>query len=232
VPERIVWTGILESDGNETVTTIMFADRESKTKLTMLQTFSIETDSTRGTREDWPQTLEHLAQDVATLWQIRARICRRRKMEASTNLVTEPRRQRARYHPRLRCTAQSRLQSLDRVQAHGRWFGPRGFKSLRNELRPGGAYRIHMLGPEGDHWSQGVYRVVPLERTRHGRELVGCQRQSRAPRDHTGTLLRYLRRTTVRVPPKKEKAGGQGSGEKFRSMKPARMNQCESANIT
>lgn len=48
-----------------------------------------------------------------------------------------------------------------------KWWGPRGFKStvLRNELRPGGAYRIHMLGPDGDHWTQGVYReVVPPER--------------------------------------------------------------------
>ena len=48
-----------------------------------------------------------------------------------------------------------------------KWWGPRGFKStvLKSDLRPGGAYRIHMLGPDGDHWSQGVYReVVPPER--------------------------------------------------------------------
>ena len=48
-----------------------------------------------------------------------------------------------------------------------RWWGPRGFTStvLKNDLRPGGAYRIHMLGPDGDHWSQGVYReIVPPER--------------------------------------------------------------------
>jgi uncharacterized protein YndB with AHSA1/START domain len=49
-----------------------------------------------------------------------------------------------------------------------RWFGPQGFTSqiLRNELRPGGAYRIHMQGPQGDdHWTQGIYReVVPPER--------------------------------------------------------------------
>jgi uncharacterized protein YndB with AHSA1/START domain len=43
-----------------------------------------------------------------------------------------------------------------------KWWGPRGFKStvLKSELRPGGAYRIHMLGPDGDHWTQGIYREV------------------------------------------------------------------------
>jgi uncharacterized protein YndB with AHSA1/START domain len=43
------------------------------------------------------------------------------------------------------------------------WFGPRGFTStiLANDARPGGAYRVHMRGPEGDdHWSQGVYREI------------------------------------------------------------------------
>jgi uncharacterized protein YndB with AHSA1/START domain len=47
------------------------------------------------------------------------------------------------------------------------WFGPRDFKStvVKNELRPGGAYRIHMLGPDGDHWMQGIYsEIVPPER--------------------------------------------------------------------
>jgi uncharacterized protein YndB with AHSA1/START domain len=43
------------------------------------------------------------------------------------------------------------------------WWGPRGFTSaiLANDVRPGGAYRFHMRGPEGDdHWSQGVYREI------------------------------------------------------------------------
>ena len=44
-----------------------------------------------------------------------------------------------------------------------RWWGPRGFTStiIANDVRPGGAYRFHMRGPEGDdHWLQGVYREV------------------------------------------------------------------------
>jgi len=43
------------------------------------------------------------------------------------------------------------------------WWGPRGFTlpSCKVELRPGGAYRFHMRGPDGDdHWSQGVFREV------------------------------------------------------------------------
>ena len=67
VPERMVWTGILESDGNETVTMITFADDGGKTRLSVHQTFSIETDSTRGARQGWTQTLQHLAEYVATL---------------------------------------------------------------------------------------------------------------------------------------------------------------------
>ena len=44
-----------------------------------------------------------------------------------------------------------------------RWIGPRGFTSriLVNDLRPGGAYRIHMRGPDAnDYWTQGVYREI------------------------------------------------------------------------
>jgi uncharacterized protein YndB with AHSA1/START domain len=67
VPERIVWTGNLEHDGNEMVTTITFADDKGKTRLKAHQTFSIETDSSRGAPVGWTQTLDHLAEYVATL---------------------------------------------------------------------------------------------------------------------------------------------------------------------
>ena len=61
-PQRIVWTGALEHERNEVVTTVTFADLPGKTRLTVHQTFSIETDSTRGARNGWTETLEHLAE--------------------------------------------------------------------------------------------------------------------------------------------------------------------------
>jgi len=43
-----------------------------------------------------------------------------------------------------------------------RWQGPRGFTTtiVAGDLRPGGAYRFHMRGPEGDHWVQGIFREI------------------------------------------------------------------------
>ena len=44
-----------------------------------------------------------------------------------------------------------------------RWQGPKGFKTTveKNELRPGGQYRFHMLDPDGgDHWSQGIFQEI------------------------------------------------------------------------
>jgi uncharacterized protein YndB with AHSA1/START domain len=65
-PERIVFTGTLENDNNDLLTTVTFADLGDKTRLTVHQTFSRETDSTRGARQGWTQTLEHLAEYLAT----------------------------------------------------------------------------------------------------------------------------------------------------------------------
>jgi uncharacterized protein YndB with AHSA1/START domain len=53
---------MLEHDGNEVLTTVTFAELGGKTRLTVHQTFSIETDSTRGAHEGWTQTLEYLAE--------------------------------------------------------------------------------------------------------------------------------------------------------------------------
>ena len=64
-PERIVWAGRMGHDGNEVVTTVTFADLGGKTRVIVHQTYSIETDSTRGARQGWTETLEHLAEFLA-----------------------------------------------------------------------------------------------------------------------------------------------------------------------
>jgi uncharacterized protein YndB with AHSA1/START domain len=64
--ERIVWTNSFEDvPGSEILTTVTFADHEGKTKITVHQTYSFESDSTRGAPQGWTETLEHLAAYVA-----------------------------------------------------------------------------------------------------------------------------------------------------------------------
>jgi uncharacterized protein YndB with AHSA1/START domain len=64
--ERIVWTSTFEDmPGSEILTTVTFADHERKTKLTVHQTYSFESDRTHGARQGWTETLEHLATYVA-----------------------------------------------------------------------------------------------------------------------------------------------------------------------
>jgi uncharacterized protein YndB with AHSA1/START domain len=44
-----------------------------------------------------------------------------------------------------------------------RWMGPRGFTTTieYSDYRPGGKYRLHMRGPDGDdHWTQGSFREI------------------------------------------------------------------------
>ena len=64
-PERIVWTAMLEHDNNEVMTTVTFTVVGGKTRLTAHQTYSIETDSTRGAPQGWTETLDHLAEYLA-----------------------------------------------------------------------------------------------------------------------------------------------------------------------
>jgi uncharacterized protein YndB with AHSA1/START domain len=67
-----------------------------------------------------------------------------------------------------------------------KWFGPKGFVStvLRSDLRPGGSYRLHMLGPDGDHWLQGIYREV-IEPERLVSTFAWADADGRATRPET-----------------------------------------------
>jgi uncharacterized protein YndB with AHSA1/START domain len=63
VPERIVFTGNVH-EGNATVTTISFVEHDGKTTLTVHQTYTFESDATRGAKEGWTLTLNQLAEQV------------------------------------------------------------------------------------------------------------------------------------------------------------------------
>lgn len=62
-PERIVFTGTIH-EGNTTVTTVTFAEHEGKTTLTMHQTYTFESDATRGAKQGWTMTLDQLGEHL------------------------------------------------------------------------------------------------------------------------------------------------------------------------
>src|SRR5579863_5315163 len=62
-PERIVFRGnIHDVPGQDVMTTVTFVEHEGKTKLTVHQTYTFESDATRGAPIGWSQTLDHLAE--------------------------------------------------------------------------------------------------------------------------------------------------------------------------
>lgn len=65
-PERIVFTGTVH-EGNVAVTTVTFVEHEGKTTLTMKQTFTIESDATRGAKQGWTMTLDQLGEHLTKL---------------------------------------------------------------------------------------------------------------------------------------------------------------------
>ena len=88
-------------------------------------------------------------------------------MGAARNLVSEPADRVLKITRVFDAPRKLVFDAWTKPEHMAQWWGPRGFKSTveKSELRPGGAYRIHMLGPDGDHWTQGVYHeVVPPER--------------------------------------------------------------------
>lgn len=62
-PERLVFSGPLEDRGRrgETVMTVTFANLGGRTKITVHQTFTIETERIRGAERGWNTSLDRLA---------------------------------------------------------------------------------------------------------------------------------------------------------------------------
>jgi uncharacterized protein YndB with AHSA1/START domain len=62
--ERVVFTGNIHGE-NYTETTVTFAEDRGMTTVTVRQTFSFESDATRGALQAWVATLEQLEKHVA-----------------------------------------------------------------------------------------------------------------------------------------------------------------------
>jgi uncharacterized protein YndB with AHSA1/START domain len=62
-PERIVFTGTIH-EGNVAMTTITFGEHGGKTTLTMHQTYTFESDATRGAKQGWTLTLDQLGKHL------------------------------------------------------------------------------------------------------------------------------------------------------------------------
>jgi uncharacterized protein YndB with AHSA1/START domain len=64
--ERIVFAGKMH-DGNEVFTTVTFAEHDGKTTVSVHQTYSFESDATRGAHAGWTATLNQLGETAAAL---------------------------------------------------------------------------------------------------------------------------------------------------------------------
>lgn len=59
-PERIAFTGLVH-EGNTARTTVTFAEDQGKTTVTIRQTYTVESDATRGAAQGWSESLDRLA---------------------------------------------------------------------------------------------------------------------------------------------------------------------------
>jgi uncharacterized protein YndB with AHSA1/START domain len=67
-PERLVFDGAIQGDPNQSVwTEVTFAEREGKTKVTVRQVYSFESDATRGAPIGWSQQFDRLVEYLVRL---------------------------------------------------------------------------------------------------------------------------------------------------------------------
>jgi len=150
-PERLVYDHGDEADAGHFRVTVTFAEQGGKTKLTMRSVFKSAAERDEVVTkyhaiEGGNQTLDRLAEHLATQPPHRELVITR-IFDAPREIVfkawTEP----------------------ERLE---RWWGPKGFTNpvCEVDVRPGGAIRIHMRGPDGVVYPMtGVFRdIVEPER--------------------------------------------------------------------
>jgi uncharacterized protein YndB with AHSA1/START domain len=142
-PQRLVFTHVwLDANrkpGKETLVTIMLAERDGKTELTLRQTGFPSVESRDGHKVGWNSALDVL---VDYLSEAARSIVVTRLFDAPRDLVFD---------------------AWTDSRHVGNWWGPRGFTTTTHEMdvRPGGVWRLTMHGPDGvDYQNKITYLEV------------------------------------------------------------------------
>jgi len=147
-PERLVythaWLDANQKRGQETLVTVMFAERDGKTELTLRQTGFASVEARDGHGYGWSSALDVL---VDYLGETARSIVVTRLFDAPRTLVFD---------------------AWTDAKHVGRWWGPKGFTTTTHQIdvRPGGVWRLTMHGPDGaDYPNKITYlEIVKPER--------------------------------------------------------------------
>lgn len=148
-PERLVFTHGGRREGSPSVEfeqTVTFEDQGGKTRLTMRLLFPSAAECDRVVKEfnaieGGNQTLDRLGERLAAMAETRELVF--------TRLFDAPR--------------EVVFKAWTEVERLKRWWGPKGFTNpvCEVDVRPGGAMRIHMRGPDGTIYPMtGVYHEI------------------------------------------------------------------------
>jgi uncharacterized protein YndB with AHSA1/START domain len=148
-PERLVYRHDGSKEGGPSVDfeqTVTFEEQGGKTKLTMRLLFPTAADRDRVVKqfnaiEGGNQTLDRLGERLAQMEKARELVLTR-VFDAPREVV---------------------FKAWTEVERLRRWWGPKGFTNpiCEVDVRPGGAMRIHMRGPDGTIYPMtGVYREI------------------------------------------------------------------------
>ncbi|HEX6985534.1 MAG TPA: SRPBCC family protein [Planctomycetaceae bacterium] len=143
-PDRLAYKHAGDIDTADVTfhTTVTFAERDGGTRLTLRMVFDSAAERDRvereyGAVEGGKQTLERLAEHLAAVAETRPGASADDREIVSTRVFAAPRRRV--------------FEAFSDPAQLARWWGPKGFTNTFHEfdLRPGGAWRFTMHGPDG-----------------------------------------------------------------------------------
>jgi len=136
-PSRLAWTAVAHGDVRVD-TVVTFEEEGGRTRLTVRQTIPRDPMMARGQKPGWSQSLERLATALVESNRAVASSSPTADREIATSRVFDAPRDLV-------------WQAWTDPKHLARWYGPNGFTVTTHEIdvRPGGAWRLTMHGPDG-----------------------------------------------------------------------------------